>query len=664
MSCIFRKGQGRIVFQIIIVCFFLLGLVLPLGGLVAGQQVSSQSISSFAKISLDVKGMDIIDVLKILSDEGGFNLSIGGNVSGRVTLFLKDIDVWDALEIVLVSGNLAYEKKGQIIYIMTERDYELKNGEKYWDKRKVEIFNLKYAQAGRVKELLAQVASNIGKVIMDAPTNTVVVTDTSEKLNQMRELVKKIDTALDTQVFELNYLAAEDLSQKLTDVLTSEVGNVRFDVASNKVVITDYPDKMAEIRNVIKAFDVKPLQVLIDAKIIELNPSKNFYAGINWEYWIQKYFKTTGTFNFPYTTTTDKVTFSSHDTITTSAPGDYSAIIDFLSTFGNTKVLSTPRILVLNNQEAKILVGTKEAYITSTTSEVGDTAVTSQSVNFVDVGVKLYVTPTINRDGYVTLKIRPEISSAESSQITSEDQKTDIPIVTTSEAETTMIVKEGVSVLLGGLRKITHDKQHKQIPILGNIPIIGNIFKSSKDEWTKDELVIVLTPRIVSGDRSIEEEIHDKLAGEIWEKEAISEFEKEEKNMPKQLREMDADTSKIVKKEIRVDGSREVNISKKVSSRDRLLSEGETKVKLSKDGIEDLNRQLSELDDKLRRITREEAIIELKIDEASVDFSQNIDVQSQGIEDEMVARQGFIEEAPLSVSEGEAQVKKKPQAVK
>lgn len=566
--------------------YFIAGLLIA--PCVVGAQpqpaLEQHSVSS-AKISLDVKGMDVIDVLKILSDEAGFNFSIGGSVSGRITLFLKDIDVSDALEIVLVAANLAYEKSGEIIYIMTERDYELKYGQKYWDKRKVEIFNLKYARAGRVKELLSQVASSVGKVIVDEPTNTVVVTDTPDKLNQMRDVVARIDKTLATEVVELNYLSAEELNQKLTDVLTAEVGKVRFDTVSNKVVITDYPDKLKEIKNMIEAFDVKPLQVLIDAKIIELTPSKKFYAGISWEYWIQKYFKTSGTFNFPYSDTTDKVTFGSHDVITTSASGDYSAIIDFLNIFGNTKVLSTPRIVVLNNQEAKILVGTKDAYITSTTSEVGESAVTSQSVNFVDIGVKLYVTPTINRKGYVTLKIKPEVSSSSRTNITSEGQITQIPIVTTSEAETTMIVKEGVSILLGGLRKITHAKEKKQVPILGSIPLIGSIFKNSKDEWTKNELVIVLTPRIVSGDMSIEKEVHNKLTGEMWESQAVAEIKKEEQAVSEEIMcGIDNPQSEIVRKEIK-------------EEKDSLAA--------AKEGIAGLNKELMELDAKLTQISKE-----------------------------------------------------------
>lgn len=145
-------------------------------------------------------------------------------------------------------------------------------------------------------------------------------------------------------------------------------------------------------------------------------------------------------------------------------------------------------------------MGTKDAYITSATSQAGDTAVTSQTVNFVDVGIKLFVTPTINRDGFVIMKIKPEISSATRTDITSESKITQIPIVSTSETETTVMVKDGVTIIIGGLKKDERLKTVKKIPLLGDIPGLGFLFRSTSDELKKTELVILLTPHIMSGE--------------------------------------------------------------------------------------------------------------------------------------------------------------------
>ena len=169
-----------------------------------------------------------------------------------------------------------------------------------------------------------------------------------------------------------------------------------------------------------------------------------------------------------------------------------------MRTIGKTKILSSPSIMAINNQEAKILVGTKEAYITSSTSQSGSgTSETAQTVNFVDVGVKLYVTPTVSRDGFVTMKIKPEVSSAKMTDLTSEGKVTQVPIVTTSEAETAVTVKDGMTIVIAGLKKDKKENEVKKIPLLGDIPILGAAFRSVSSSLNKTELVIFLTPRIV-----------------------------------------------------------------------------------------------------------------------------------------------------------------------
>ncbi len=180
-------------------------------------------------------------------------------------------------------------------------------------------------------------------------------------------------------------------------------------------------------------------------------------------------------------------------------------MLDALRIIGKTKILSSPRIMALNNQEARILVGTKDAYITSTTSQGGNgNTVTSQEVNFVDVGLKLYVTPIANRDGFVTMKIKPEISSATRTNITSEGKITQVPIVTTSETETTVMVKDGTTIIIAGLKKDRTENEVRKVPVLGDIPFVGAAFKNVKDEKNKTELVIFLTPRIVTGAEPLE----------------------------------------------------------------------------------------------------------------------------------------------------------------
>lgn len=477
--------KTKLIFSLFILVFCMVNLGIA-------QEEKSQNT-----ITLDIKGMDIVDVLKMLATRADLNIVVGKNVTGRVTLFLKDVDIWDAFEITLLANDLAYEKKGEIINVMTQKDYELLYGERFQDKKQAKPIQLKYAKAADLSRALNQIKTNIGRIVVDEGSNTIVLIDSPEKVKEMSEFIKNTDLPTQTKVFNLSYALADKLSAKIQEAITKGVGSMKIDERTNKIAVTDYPEKLEEIAKIINAFDEKTPQVLIDAQIIEIRPSDKFEMGVDWDYWIRKNFKVTAALPLG---TTNRLLLGT----TSTAPagkGEYKAILDLLRTIGDTKILSSPRIMVLNNQEAKILVGTKDAYITSTISQTGTgSTVTSQAVNFVDVGIKLYVTPTINRDGFVTMKIRPEISSATRTSIKSEDKVTEIPIVSTSEAETTIMIKDAITIIIGGLRKDERTKTVKKIPLIGDIPGLGFFFRSTSDEVKKTELVILLTPHIMSGE--------------------------------------------------------------------------------------------------------------------------------------------------------------------
>ncbi|MDD4938532.1 MAG: TonB family protein [Candidatus Omnitrophica bacterium] len=482
--------------------------------------------SAFAQntISLDLKGMDIVDALKILASRAGMNIVVGKNVSGKVTLFLKDVDVREALEIILLSNDLACEEKTGIISVMTQREYELIYGRRYQEKKSTKGIQLKYAKAADVSKALSQIKSNVGKIVTDEASNTVFLVDSTEKIAEMEEVIKNLDLPLETRFFALNYAQADKLNAKIQDVLSKGAGTMKIDERTNKIAVTDYPRKLDEITAIINAFDEKTLQVLIDAQVIEIKPSDKFEMGIDWDYWIKNHFRVSSA--LPVGTTGRLLVGT--DNTTPASPGDYKAVVDLLRTIGDIKILSSPRIMALNNQEAKIHVGTKDAYITSTTSQGGTgTAITSQSVNFVDTGIKLFVTPTVNRDGFVTMKIRPEVSSATRTNITSEGQITQIPIVSTSEAETTIMIKDGVTVIIGGLKKNERSREEKRVPILGSIPVLGWLFGSTVDDARSTDLVILLTPHIVSAERPFSDfrdlKTEDSITAEMVKGEIIIE---------------------------------------------------------------------------------------------------------------------------------------------
>ncbi len=457
------------------------------------------------RISLDLKGVDILDVLKLFSQKSGLNFIAGRNVSGRVTIFVKDVDVWDAFELIIGANDLAYERRSGIVTVMMARDYELLYGEKFQERKSNLVHRLRYAKSAQVATVLNQIKSSVGRVVADEATNTLIVNDVPNHLEDMRALLKQLDRPTENHVFKLNYAEADKLKEKVQELL-SPVGTFTFDARSNTVVITDLPENLAKAKQVITAFDVPEGQVLIEAKIINVVLTDGNSLGIDW----QRVFAGVDT-----TVRSNLITrgdIISGDIIGGTSTGNAiklvsganssnTALIEALKSVGKTETLSNPRIMVSNNQEAKILVGTKEAFITTTTTvPASGSTVTAPEIKTEEVGTKLYVTPSVKRDGYIQLKIKPEVSSV-ARTITSV-ANTIVPIVQTTQAETSVLVKSGVTLIIGGLIDNKDQSTDNRIPYLGDAPLIGIPFRGKALLKRKSELVVFLTPQIIMPDGS------------------------------------------------------------------------------------------------------------------------------------------------------------------
>ncbi len=454
------------------------------------------------RISLDLKGVDILDVLKLLSQKSGLNFVAGRNVSGRVTMFVNDVDVWEAFELIVGANDLAYERHGDIVTVMMARDYELLYGERFQERTRNLVVPLRYAKALQVTTVLNQIKSNIGRVIPDEATNTLVITDMPSQLEKIQGVLKELDRPIESHVYNLNYADAEKLKEKVQERL-SPAGTFTFDARTNKVVVTDLPENLTKIGQIIQAFDAPEGEVLIEAKIINVQLNDDFNLGVDWQRVFAGVDAATRS-NFDVISgdiVTGTVTGSALK-IVGSTNNDSKVIIEALKKITKTETLASPRIMVAHNQEARILVGTKEAFITVTTTvpATGST-VSSPQIQFVDVGTKLYVTPNVKRDGRIQLKIRPEVSATTSTVTTSDGNR--IPIVSTTEAETNVLVKSGVTVIIGGLIETKNSFTDNRTPVLGDLPVIGMAFRGKADTKKKTELVVFLTPQIVMPDGSL-----------------------------------------------------------------------------------------------------------------------------------------------------------------
>ena len=247
----------------------------------AEERVAQAIVPEQKKITLQFQGMDIMEVLKLLAEQAGFNLVAGRNVSGKVTLFVKEVDPWEALEVVLAANELAYERRGHILTIITQRDYEVLYGQPYQDRRVVKSIKPRFAKAADLSRSLVQVKSNIGRIIADEATNTLILMDTPTLVQQMDQLVQEMDRPLKTQFFPLNYGAVKTLTPILQEAVTKGVGKFAVDERTNQVTITDYPEKLEELANMIEAFDERSSQVFIDAEIVQITLSDKFQLGID-----------------------------------------------------------------------------------------------------------------------------------------------------------------------------------------------------------------------------------------------------------------------------------------------------------------------------------------------------------------------------------------------
>ena len=461
----------------------LLTLLLPLPTVLAEPVASG-------KVTLAIAGTDLITVLKDLAEQANLNIVASKNVTGKVTLFVKDVDLWDAFELILVSNELAYERQGDLLYIMPAREYELAYGRPYRDKRMAKAIPLRYATAAQAASALSQVKSPQGKVIVDEASNLVFLVETPELVGQMAAMVEAMDQPTESRTFLLDYAKAKDVAPRAQELVTKGRGLVQSDERVNALVVTDTPARLAQIQETIRTFDQRSRQVLIEAKIVQVSLSDKFQMGIDWQAVGRETINVKGL---------GALNLSSGGVLTlassASRGNNYEILVEALRTFGETKILSEPKITAINGQEAKILVGSKEPFVTQTVSQTGTgTAVTAEQVTFLDVGVKLFVTPTIARDGYVQLKIRPEVSSKTGTLTTA--QKNEIPIVETSEVETQLLVKDGQTIILGGLIKEEKARDHQRIPILGDIPILGLLFRSTKETTRRTGLLVFLTPRL------------------------------------------------------------------------------------------------------------------------------------------------------------------------
>jgi len=443
-------------------------------------------------MTLDLKGIDVTELFRILSLKMGVTIVPTKSVAGRVNIFLNNLTFDDALDVILVSQDLACEKKGHIINIMTATEYQNLYGEKYNEKRKFKTVKLAYAKPQTVFNALGQIKSDVGKIIVDESSGTIFMIDTPEKLELMEKKIKELDQALETDIFYLDFARAEDVKTQLAGALTPGIGEIIVDSRVNKVMISDYPEKVKKIKQIIRQFDREGRQVFLDVEVVSIVLRKEYQKGINWESIFRAHeehsqvdlkgvFPVASSFSPSPTLSADSVQLAA----ATLSQDHIAVTVQALETFGDTRVLAHEYLSVAEKGEAKLTVGSREPVIMQAIKSGEAATIIGDQVEFVDVGLKVKIAPEFNEDDIVTLNV-----TTESSVLTSitKSEKSYAPNMDKAEAATVVKVQSGTAVMVAGMHNC--DIRRDSSTPLPGLSLLG----TKADRIEKTEVLIFITP--------------------------------------------------------------------------------------------------------------------------------------------------------------------------
>ncbi|MCP4673874.1 MAG: type IV pilus secretin PilQ, partial [Desulfobacula sp.] len=398
------------------------------------------------KIKLDFYETDIKNVFRILRSVGKLNFAIDKDVEGKVTLTLEDPVPWDqVLDLVLKMNNLGMKKEGNVIRIAT-------------------LDSLK-------KE---------DKLIQDA------ITARKKALEQ-----KKSFEPLITEYIPINYSDAEaDVKPHIEQILSEDRGRISVDKRTNMIIITDTQAKVDQAREIIYRLDQVTPQIMIEAKVVEV--TKNFSRELGLGLSLTQTRESTPSLgqnadfsvalNNPVSTALNAGSFNFWRILGSNSLS-LNAQIAASEVKGDVHVVSSPRILTLDNRKAKIKQGLEYAYL-----ERDDTG--GSSVKFKDIDLLLEVTPHVTPDKRIAMNVY--LTKNDIDSITN-----GVPSLATNEAETELLVNNNDTIVIGGIVKTTDNKGVTGTPFLSGMPILGRLFRTETDIDKRNELLIFITPTIV-----------------------------------------------------------------------------------------------------------------------------------------------------------------------
>lgn len=427
------------------------------------------SVDDFERVDLHVVDEDLATVLKLLSLEARRNIVVSDGVASRISADLYRVGFYDTLDALLTANGLVWDERGGFIHVRTEEEAEARDRSD--NPIVARVIELQYLNAADARAFAAPLLSEEGSVETPSPPTAFEIPDEAP--------VGKDDYASDSVL-----------------------------------VIYDYPERIEAIETLLARLDSKPTQVLIEATILQVTLNEANAFGVDFSVLARLDF---GDF---------ASTLGGVDTLqSTGAPGgtgrvasstvggtgagggfrvgvidgDVAVFLRALDEVTDVSMVSKPKLLTLNRQAARVLVGTRVGYLNSTTTT--ETA-TVQEVDFLNTGTQLRVRPFVMRDGHIRLELKPQVSSATlRSSVGPGGGSITIPDEDTTELVTNLLVRDGQTVVLGGLFSESTTTTRRQVPLLGDIPLLGAAFRGQEDEVRRSEILFLIRPVIMSDEQ-------------------------------------------------------------------------------------------------------------------------------------------------------------------
>jgi len=467
----------------------------------------------------------------------------------------------------------------------------------------VQLFPLKFASADKLAKTLSGLYASGGqkmpgstKVLSHQPGNILIVVAAPQMINEVAQVVKELDIepkpdAGRLQVRYLKHANAVDIAKVITELVggsspakgkpgkTLFTGDVKIvaEPATNALLITADPSDMNAMNGIIDKLDVRRLQVLVEALIVEVSEGVSEQLGFEWQNASDPSATGSQTFggtSFPNAAGTNINSiaanpFASDPGLTVGVSEGLISFggVDFLSLGGlaralstqsDTNVLSTPNILTMDNEEAEIIVGQNVPFLTGQNATQGGTANPFQTIERKDIGLTLRVKPQISEGNTVRLELYQEISSIDS---TSGVQGADL-ITNKRSIKTVVLAEDGGLIVLGGLMRDDLNVSVQRVPCLGSIPLLGEAFQFTQNDRRKTNLMLFLRPHIVKNADDIRLLTHGKYSEikGLYEKPIEGGtilFPFEDKKMPESL--MPTSSSNALKLEESIDADEHQN---------------------------------------------------------------------------------------------------------